>query len=136
MRQDINLLIHFFMINNIVVTDTTTLKDLISDAVFVALQDYKKRERSVEKMADDVELPDTMGTEEALAFLASIGYRTSMRGLYIMTHNKAIPYAKFGPRRLVFSRKELREWAAQQINRARNRDAEAAQRIAESANRK
>ena len=112
--------------NNLVVVEQETLKDLISDAVFAAMQDYKRREKATESIADASELP----------FLASLGYRTTMRSLYILTHRHEIPYAKFGPRRLVFSRKELREWAAQQINRPRNRDAEAAQRIAESANRK
>ena len=118
--------------NNLVVVEQETLKDLISDAVFAAMQDYKRREKATESIADASELPD----EETLPFLASLGYRTTMRSLYILTHRHEIPYAKFGPRRLVFSRKELREWAAQQINRPRNRDAEAAQRIAESANRK
>ena len=124
------------MINNIVVTDTATLKDLISDAVFIAMQDYKRREKATERIADVSEVPDAMTAEETLPFLASLGYRTTMRNLYILTHRHEIPYAKFGPRRLVFSRKELREWAAQQINKPRNRGAEAAQRIAESANRK
>ena len=119
--------------NNLVVVEQETLKDLISDAVFAAMQDYKRREKATESIADASELPDAMTAEETLPFLA---YRTTMRSLYILTHRHEIPYAKFGPRRLVFSRKELREWAAQQINRPRNRDAEAAQRIAESANRK
>lgn len=124
------------METNLVVVGQETLKDLISDAVFAAMQDYKRREKATESIADASELPDAMTAEETLPFLASLGYRTTMRSLYILTHRHEIPYAKFGPRRLVFSRKELRKWAAQQINRPRNRDAEAAQRIAESANRK
>ena len=124
------------MNNNLVVVDQESLKNLISDAVFAAMQDYKRRETATENIADVLEWPDTMTAEETLPFLASLGYRTTMRSLYILTHRHGIPYAKFGPRRLVFSRKELREWAAQQMNRPRNRDAEAAQRIAESANRK
>lgn len=124
------------METNLVVVEQETLKDLISDAVFAAMQDYKRREKATESIADASELPDAMTAEETLPFLASLGYRTTMRSLYILTHRHEIPYAKFGPRRVVFSRKELREWAAQQINRPRNRDAEAAQRIAESANRK
>jgi hypothetical protein len=113
------------MNNNLVVVDQESLKNLISDAVFAAMQDYKRREKATENIADVSELPDAMTAEETLPFLASLGYRTTMRSLYILTHRHGIPYAKFGPRRLVFSR-----------NRPRNRDAEAAQRIAESANRK
>ena len=124
------------MNNNFLVVYQESLKDLISDAVFAAMQDYKRREKATEGIADVSELPDTMTAQETLPFLASLGYRTTMRSLYILTHRHGIPYAKFGPRRLVFSRKELREWAAQQMNRPRNRDAEAAQRIAENANRK
>lgn len=130
------IVLYYVMETNLVVVEQETLKDLISDAVFAAMQDYKRREKATESIADASELPDAMTAEETLPFLASLGYRTTMRSLYILTHRHEIPYAKFGPRRLVFSRKELREWAAQQINRPRNRDAEAAQRIAESANRK
>ena len=122
--------------NNLVVVEQETLKDLISDAVFAVTQDYKRREKATEHIAYASELLHTSTAEVTLPLLSALGYRTTMRSLYILTHRHEIPYAKFGPRRLVFSRKELREWAAQQINRPRNRDAEAAQRIAESANRK
>ena len=85
--------------NNLVVVEQETLKDLISDAVFAAMQDYKRREKATESIADASELPDAMTAEETLPFLASLGYRTTMRSLYILTHRHEIPYAKFGPRR-------------------------------------
>lgn len=124
------------MNNTLVVADRETLQGLINDAVFAALQNYKRRDNAEARILSDADLSDAMNAEDALLFLASIGHHTSMRGLYGLVHRKAIPYAKFGPRKLVFYRKELREWAAEQINRPRDRDAEAAQRIAESANRK
>lgn len=83
--------------NNLVVVEQETLKDLISDAVFAAMQDYKRREKATESIADASELPDAMTAEETLPFLASLGYRTTMRSLYILTHRHEIPYAKFGP---------------------------------------
>lgn len=62
--------------NNLVVVEQETLKDLISDAVFAAMQDYKRREKATESIADASELPDAMTAEETLPFLASLGYRT------------------------------------------------------------
>ena len=73
------------MNNNLVVVDQESLKDLISDAVFAAMQDYKRREKATESIADASELPDAMTAEETLPFLASLGYRTTMRSLYILT---------------------------------------------------
>lgn len=70
--------------NNLVVVEQETLKDLISDAVFAAMQDYKRREKATESIADASELPDAMTAEETLPFLASLGYRTTMRSLYIL----------------------------------------------------
>ena len=85
------------METNLVVVEQETPKNLISDAVFAAMQDYKRREKATESIADVSELPDAMTAEETLPFLASLGYRTTMRSLYILTHRHGIPYAKFGP---------------------------------------
>ena len=48
------------MNNNLVVVDQESLKDLISDAVFAAMQDYKRREKATESIADASELPDSL----------------------------------------------------------------------------
>ena len=45
---------------------------------FAAMQDYKRREKATESIADASELPDAMTAEETLPFLASLGYRTTM----------------------------------------------------------
>lgn len=52
------------METNLVVVEQETLKDLISDAVFAAMQDYKRREKATESIADASELPDAMTAEE------------------------------------------------------------------------
>ena len=52
--------------NNLVVVEQETLKDLISDAVFAAMQDYKRREKATESIADASELPDAMTAEETV----------------------------------------------------------------------
>ena len=48
------------METNLVVVEQETLKNLISDAVFAAMQDYKRREKATESIADVSELPDAM----------------------------------------------------------------------------
>lgn len=118
------------MNNTLVVVDRETLQGLINDAVFAALQNYKRRDIAEARILAEEDLSDAMNAEDTLRFLASVGRPTSMRGLYGLVYRNAIPYAKFGQRRLVFSRRELRKWAAEQINRPRDRDAEAAQRLA------
>ena len=58
--------------NNLVVVEQETLKDLISDAVFAAMQDYKRREKATESIADASELPDARRRNSAIPGFAGL----------------------------------------------------------------
>ena len=73
--------------------------------------------------------------EAAINFLEGLGYPTTPSNLYNLAYYKRIPYRKVR-RRLLFSRKELTVWVQNQIEDPAKRHREAAEAIAESANRK
>lgn len=58
------------------------------------------------------EQPDTLSLKSALELLKEYGYDMSRAQMYKMTSGKEIPHKTFG-NKLIFSRKELLEWAAE-----------------------
>lgn len=81
------------------------------------------------------EAADALTLEAAINFLEGLGYPTTPSNLYNLAYYKRIPYRKVR-RRLLFSRKELTVWVQNQIEDPAKRHREAAEAIAESANRK
>lgn len=56
-------------------------------------------------------LKENMSPDEAVKMLSDNGYKITKQTLYHLTANRKIPHSKFG-RTLLFSEKELIEWAA------------------------
>lgn len=83
----------------IIITTQEELKALI----YEVLEGYFKNKELERKM----ETSDSLSLDAAATFLTERGYPTSKTRLYRL---KAIPFGKYG-NRLVFSKKELLEWA-------------------------
>lgn len=106
----------------IIATTPEELRVLINEAVTAAFENQSKKPQT-----------DTMGTEEALEFLRSVGYPISRQHLFALTSKKQIPYKKVG-RYLVFSRKTLTAWIDDLANEERTPEAAATAAMAKSAN--
>ncbi len=92
-------------------------------------------EELLSQMPPAEEAADALTLEAAINFLEGLGYPTTPSNLYNLAYYKRIPYRKVR-RRLLFSRKELTVWVQNQIEDPAKRHREAAEAIAESANRK
>lgn len=60
------------------------------------------------------ELPDNLALNDALEMLRENGYIISKAQIYKLTSAKEVPHKIFG-NKLVFSRRELLEWAAKRV---------------------
>lgn len=65
------------------------------------------------------ELPDSITLETAIRVLEESGYPTSKAKIYKLTSSGSMPFKKYG-NKLVFSRKELLNWAEQQTKSPRD----------------
>ena len=118
------------MDNTVIVTTPAQLQTIISDAVnaiLPKLADFRRKNEPVET--------DGINVEDAARFLTEQGIPTTRAALYNLVYKEAIPYKKFG-RRTVFSRRDLLQWIESRTVTREDRRAAAAQRLAESANRK
>ena len=89
--------------SNIIVTTPEQLKAIISE-VFA---------NSVPQTLETKELPDSITLDTAIRVLEESGFPTSKAKIYKLTSSGTMPFRKYG-NKLVFSRKELLEWAEQQ----------------------
>ena len=118
------------MDNTIIVTTPAQLQTIISDAVnaiLPKLADFRRKNEPVET--------DGMNVEDAARFITEQGIPTTRSALYNLVFKESIPYKKFG-RRVVFSKRELLAWIESRTEHREERRADAALRLAESANRK
>ena len=89
--------------SNIIVTTPEELKAIISE-VFA---------NTVPQTSDVKELPDSITLDTAIRILKESGFPTSKAKIYKLTSSGSMPFRKYG-NKLVFSRKELLNWAEQQ----------------------
>lgn len=80
------------------------LRQLIEEVVSNAL----------DKISKPVDLPEHMSLDDAVVFLTENGFQTSKALVYKLTSKNRMPYSKWG-NKLVFSRKELLEWALKHL---------------------
>ena len=59
-------------------------------------------------------ITDNLSLDEAINYLKSEGLPTSKAKIYRLTSTNQLPYSKYG-NKLIFSRKELLEWAKSQV---------------------
>lgn len=88
---------------SIILTTPEELREIIAEAVsgkIVATETQK-------------ELPNSITLETAIRVLEESGYPTSKAKIYKLTSSGSMPFKKYG-NKLVFSRKELLNWAEQQ----------------------
>ena len=115
--------------SKIMLTSREELEGCIYAAVRTIIPELANYKAPAEEAADALTL------EAAINFLEGLGYPTTPSNLYNLAYYKRIPYRKVR-RRLLFSRKELTVWVQNQIEDPAKRHREAAEAIAESANRK
>ena len=115
--------------SKIILTSREELEGCIYAAVRTIIPELANYKAPAEEAADALTL------EAAINFLEGLGYPTTPSNLYNLAYYKRIPYRKVR-RRLLFSRKELTVWVQNQIEDPAKRHREAAEAIAESANRK
>jgi hypothetical protein len=65
------------------------------------------------------ELPDTINMDSALKMLNEFGFSTSKAQLYKLTSKGVVPFRKYG-NKLLFSRKELLNWAESQTSKVQH----------------
>jgi hypothetical protein len=88
---------------NIILTTPEELRAIISEVVSTA----------VPAASSPKELPDSITLETAVQLLEESGFPTSKAKIYKLTSSGNMPFRKYG-NKLVFSRKELLNWAEQQ----------------------
>lgn len=118
------------MDNTVIVTTPAELRAIVADevaAILPKLADFRRKNEPVET--------DGMNVDDAARFITEQGIPTTRATLYNLVYKEAIPYKKFG-RRTVFSRRELLQWIESRTVTRESRNAEAARRLAASANRK
>ena len=78
---------------------------------------------------------DNLSVVDTVKFITAQGIPMTRATLYNLVYKNEIPHRKFG-RRSIFSKRELSTWIESRIRRPEDKQAAAALRIAESANRK
>jgi len=109
---------------NIILTTPEELRAIVSEAVSCILP----------KSVSNQSLIDTITLNDALELLKENGYPTSKAKMYKLTSAGTIPCKTYG-KKLVFSRKELLEWAEKQT-KPKNDQSEVLLTLARSARRK
>lgn len=87
------------------ITDNTPIAMLTVGQLKEILSTGQKKEETRARV-----LRENMSPDEAVKMLNDNGYKITKQTLYQLTANRKIPHSKFG-RTLVFSEKELIEWA-------------------------
>ena len=88
---------------NIILTTPEEIKAIIGEVFATA----------VPHASTSKEMPDSITLDTAIQVLEEFGFPTSKAKIYKLTSSGAMPFRKYG-NKLVFSRKELLEWAEQQ----------------------
>ncbi|KAA6316625.1 hypothetical protein EZS27_033091 [termite gut metagenome] len=109
--------------NSIIITTPEELRAIVSEAVSGVIP----------KTVSESKI-DTITLSGAIELLREHGYPTSKAKVYKLTASEDIPCKRYG-NKLVFSRKELLEWAENQT-KPKNNQAEIALSLARSARRK
>jgi len=110
--------------STIIVTTAEELRAIVNEAIAEFLPKTQIKESS----------PDSLTLNSAIDLLKENGYPTSKAKIYKLTPSEVIPHLKYG-NKLVFSRKELLEWAVSRTKRIGNHS-EIALTLAKSARRK
>lgn len=110
--------------SNLIITTPEELRAIVKEAISGLITQSSVKES----------LPDTITLTTALELLAEHGYPTSRAKVYKLTSSGAMPHRKYG-NKLVFSRKEVLEWASKESIRVGDH-AEAVLSIARSTRRK
>lgn len=110
--------------SNIIVTTPEELKEIITDAISKVLP----RQESIKQPIDSITLND------AVDVLKEHGYPTSKAKIYKLTSTGKIPVKVYG-NKLVFSRKEILQWAESQ-SKPKHDFSQSCRTIARSARRK
>lgn len=112
------------MMNKIIVTTPDELRLIVKEAVIglVPQQEESKPES------------DSVNLETALQFLTENGYPTSKGKMYKLTSEGKIPHRMYN-NKLVFSRKEILEWAESQT-KPKHAPSDTIRAVARSARRK
>lgn len=104
---------------------TETIQKMVDDAV---------EKRFAEAMRLDVPKPirkTNLDPNDAIAYLAEIGYKCSLSQLYKGTAKNEMPYSKFG-RKLLFNADELSKW----VDSKKSKTIDISMAVAQSANLK
>ncbi|KAA6339137.1 hypothetical protein EZS27_012911 [termite gut metagenome] len=109
--------------NPIIITTPEELRAIVSEAVSGVIP----------KTASESKI-DTITLSSAIELLREYGYPTSKAKVYKLTASGDIPCKRYG-NKLVFSRKELLEWAENQT-KPKNNPSEIMSNLARSARRK
>ncbi|MDR2036529.1 MAG: DNA-binding protein [Bacteroidales bacterium] len=112
--------------NSVIVTTPEQLTAIIENAVNKILKCEKPKEPERDNLS---------GTKEAVQFLNQNGYEISSSLFTKQTAKGVIPCKRFHNRRLIFSKRELLNWAESKCVPVRN-DEEIVLALAKSANRK
>lgn len=110
--------------STIIVTTPEELRAIVNEAIAEFMPKPQKKE----------DQPDTITLISAIDLLKVNGYPTSKAKIYKLTSSEEMPHRKYG-NKLVFSRKELLQWAVHQTRSVGNH-AEVALTLAKSAGRK
>jgi hypothetical protein len=110
--------------STIIVTTPEELRAIVNEAIAEFLPKIQFKESSTESLT----------LNSAIDLLKVNGYPTSKAKIYKLTSSEEMPHLKYG-NKLVFSRKELLQWAVSQTKRVGNHS-EVALTLAKSARRK
>ena len=111
--------------NNLILTTPEELRAIVGEAIAEHLP----------KQINQEPQPDSITLTVALELLAENGYPTSRAKIYKLTSAGAMPHRKYG-NKLVFSRKEILEWAQNQTYDKSKAHSETVINLAKSARRK
>jgi len=95
--------------STIIVTTPEELRAIVNEAIAEFLPKTPKKELQ----------PDSLTLNSAIDLLNENGYPTSKAKIYKLTSSQEIPHLKYG-NKLIFSRKELLQWAVSQTRRVGN----------------
>jgi len=110
--------------STIIVTTPEELRAIVNEAIAEFLPKTQLKETKSDRISLDT----------AIELLAENGYPTSKAKIYKLTSSEEMPHLKYG-NKLIFSRKELLQWAVSQTKRIGNHS-EVALTLARSARRK
>lgn len=111
--------------SNLILTTPEELRAIVAEAITASFPKQTTKESQ----------PDTITLTTTLELLAENGYPTSRAKIYKLTSSNAMPHKKYG-NKLVFSRREILNWAQSQTYNKSDTVSETAITIARSARRK